>query len=88
MGPEGNNPRLTALWFNAILPLSGAICAQTEHPLPDLSDLMRGQARVVREFERLHVMLPLCRCACAGVLRARRGIAGGIELLDRGAVPS
>ena len=60
MGPEGNHPRLTALWFNTIFPLSGATYVQTEHPLPDLSDLMHGQARVVREFERLHLMLPLC----------------------------
>ena len=60
MGPEGNNPRLTALWFNTIFPLSGATYLQTEYPLPDLSDLMLGQARVAQAFELVHLWLPLC----------------------------
>ncbi len=60
MGPEGNNSRLTALWFNTIFPLSGATYVQTEYPLPDLSDLVLGQARVAQAFELVHLRLPLC----------------------------
>ena len=43
MGPEGNNPRLTALCLNTILPLSGATHIQTSHPLLNLSDLFLAE---------------------------------------------